>query len=117
VLAPTLAGPLRVEASPAGEDGSVAVVLAPQRPPAPVDLPAAWPLTGRERDVLALVARGLSNRRVAAALGVSENTVGAHLAHAYEKLGVHSRGEFLARLFREAHWPAFRAPGDADPAR
>jgi DNA-binding CsgD family transcriptional regulator len=116
VLASTPAGPLRVEAAPAGEDGSVAVVLTPQRPPAPVDLPAAWPLTGRERDVLALLARGLSNRHVAAALGVSENTVEAHLVHAYEKLGVHSRGELLARLFREAYWPAFRAPGGADRA-
>jgi DNA-binding NarL/FixJ family response regulator len=59
---------------------------------------------------------GLGNRRIAAALGVGEHTVEGHLCHAYDKLGVHSRTEFLARLFREAYWPTFRAPGGPDPA-
>ena len=49
------------------------------------------PLTSRELDVLRLVARGLSNRQVAAQLVVSERTVHAHLRTTYRKLGVSSR--------------------------
>jgi len=53
--------------------------------------------------VLALLVRGLKNRQIAASLVLSENTVESHLAHAYEKLGVHNRGELLARLFQEVY--------------
>ena len=52
---------------------------------------SAGPLTSRELDVLRLVARGLSNRQVAAQLVVSERTVHAHLRTTYRKLGVGSR--------------------------
>lgn len=48
-------------------------------------------LTRREAEVLALVARGLSNREVAEALVLSEKTVARHLANLYTKLGVGSR--------------------------
>lgn len=48
-------------------------------------------LTARELEVLALVAQGLSNKRVAAHLGISEPTVKAHLMHVFEKLGVQGR--------------------------
>lgn len=48
-------------------------------------------LTGREAEVLGLVARGLSNREVAKALVVSEKTVARHLANVFTKLGVSSR--------------------------
>ena len=53
--------------------------------------PAA-PLTDREREVLALVTRGATNRAAAAALGVSPKTVNAHLEHIFVKLGVSTRG-------------------------
>lgn len=55
-------------------------------------------LTGRETDVLALVADGLTNRAVARKLGISEATVKTHLAHVYTKLGVLDR----AAAVREA---------------
>ena len=96
-------GRLRVEASPGGEDGSVTVVLTPELPPAPPDLPPAWPLTRAERNVVSLLVRGLSNRQLAAALHVSENTIESHLAHVYDKLGVRSRSQLLALLFAETY--------------
>ncbi len=115
VHALTPAGPLRIEASPADDAGCVAVVLTPVRPPAPPSLPVDWPVTARERDVLSLVAEGSSNRQIAARLMISEHTVVTHLAHAYDKLGVHSRSEVLARLFREAYWPALRDRAEGSP--
>jgi DNA-binding CsgD family transcriptional regulator len=51
----------------------------------------ARPPSVREVEVLALVARGMSNREIAEALVLAESTVKRHLANAYEKMGVHSR--------------------------
>lgn len=48
-------------------------------------------LTRREEDVLALVARGLTNAEVAAELEIATRTVGKHLEHVYEKLGTRTR--------------------------
>jgi DNA-binding NarL/FixJ family response regulator len=47
--------------------------------------------TGRERDVLRLVAEGLPNKLVANHLGISEKTVKGHLTRIYEGLGVTDR--------------------------
>ena len=55
-------------------------------------------LTPTEREVAGLVARGMTNRAVAAALFVSESTVRANLKHIYSKLGIRSRTELAARL-------------------
>jgi DNA-binding CsgD family transcriptional regulator len=48
-------------------------------------------LTAREREILRLVASGMSNREIAAELVVTERTVGTHLRRVYGKLGVHGR--------------------------
>jgi ATP/maltotriose-dependent transcriptional regulator MalT len=53
-------------------------------------------LTGREVEVLALVADGLSNRQIAERLVVSEHTIHRHLANVYAKLGVSSRAAAVA---------------------
>ena len=49
------------------------------------------PLTGREVEVLRLVALGLSNAEIAAQLVVSPRTVHAHLRSIFDKLGVTTR--------------------------
>ena len=53
-------------------------------------------LTAREREIIRHVARGLTNREIAAQLVVSTNTVRSHLDHIYEKLGVHTRTAAVA---------------------
>ena len=58
-------------------------------------------LSVREMEVLLLVARGLSNRQVGSSLGLSETTVKRHLANAYPKMGVASRGEALRKALSE----------------
>jgi len=52
---------------------------------------AALPVTGREREVLALVAAGKTNREIAAVLAISARTVQKHLEHVFQKLGVETR--------------------------
>ncbi len=52
-------------------------------------------LTGREREVVRMIAAGLRNRDIGARLSISENTVKVHLHNIYEKLGVEGRMELL----------------------
>jgi len=56
-------------------------------------------LTDREAEVLAWVARGMTNGEIAALLLVSPHTVRTHLEHAFKKLGVHTRTAAVARAF------------------
>lgn len=70
---------------------------------APTDLPAPLPvLSPREQEVVELLVRGLSNRAIAEAAAISENTVKQHLKRVYAKLGVHSRAEAAAAAARAA---------------
>jgi DNA-binding CsgD family transcriptional regulator len=54
------------------------------------------PLTAREREVAALVARGQTNREIAAALVISERTADAHVQNILNKLGFSSRAQIAA---------------------
>jgi HD-GYP domain-containing protein (c-di-GMP phosphodiesterase class II) len=58
-------------------------------------------LTARELEILALVARGYSNREVAARLVLAPKTVGNHVEHIYTKLGIGSRA--AATLYAIQH--------------
>lgn len=58
------------------------------------------PLSARELDVLALMAKGLSNKEIAQKLSVSENTVKSHITHIFEKLNVSSRTEAVTAALR-----------------
>lgn len=59
-------------------------------------------LTGREREVLALLAEGLSNAEIAGRLVISEKTAGHHVGHIFRKLGLRNRAEATAYALREA---------------
>jgi predicted ATPase/DNA-binding CsgD family transcriptional regulator len=62
-----------------------------------------WPsLTPAERDVADLVARGLTNPEIAARLGVSAGTVKDHVSSVLRKLGVRTRAELAAAVWRHA---------------
>jgi HD-GYP domain-containing protein (c-di-GMP phosphodiesterase class II) len=58
-------------------------------------------LTAREVEVLVLLSRGMSKKRIAQELTISAKTVNAHAEHVYAKLGVTSRG--AAALFAMRH--------------
>ena len=67
-------------------------------------------LTGRERDVMALVASGLMNKQVAAELGLAEITVKIHRGHIMKKMGARS----LADLVRMAETLGIRRAKPSD---
>jgi DNA-binding NarL/FixJ family response regulator len=87
--------PPRVAAMLFREMGSPARIAAP--------LPSAvGSLTSREREVVTLIDRGLSNKEIAAALSIELTTVKNHVHHILEKLEVHGRSAAAARLRRSA---------------
>ena len=55
------------------------------------------PLTVRERDVLAMISQGCSNKRVARTLEISPETVKSHVKHIFSKLEVGTRSEAVFR--------------------
>jgi DNA-binding NarL/FixJ family response regulator len=57
-------------------------------------------LTGREREVLSLLADGLSQSEIAEKLVISRKTVGKHIEHILAKLNVHSRAQAVALAVR-----------------
>jgi DNA-binding CsgD family transcriptional regulator len=87
-------------------DAQVAVMIEPARPHELAPLVAdACRLTERERDVTRLVARGLPTDAIAAQLYLSPWTVQDHLKAIFEKVGVATRGELVARVFFQQRTP------------
>ena len=105
VRASTRSGQVRIEALPLGDDGSVAVVLAPYVQPLPPAIPSSWDLTRQEQQVVGAVVRGLSNRQIAKSLVVTEDTIESHLRHIYAKLNVHSRSQLIVQYFARVYNP------------
>jgi DNA-binding NarL/FixJ family response regulator len=93
-----------VRAAHAGEallDPSVAArVVAALAAPEAAATAGAERLTPREREVLALLGRGLPNKRIARELGVSEKTVKTHVGHVLGKLGVTDRTQAALHAVR-----------------
>src|SRR4051794_34221844 len=59
------------------------------------------PLSEREREVLALIARGCTNREIAERLVIAEKTAGHHVSHILDKLGLSRRSEAAAYAVRK----------------
>jgi DNA-binding NarL/FixJ family response regulator len=69
-------------------------------PATPDEHVAGESLTPREHEVLELASQGLSNREIAALLGITDHTVKFHLASIYGKLGAATRTEAVRRGLR-----------------
>ena len=65
--------------------------------------PTGEQLSGRELEVIALIARGQSNKLIARELDLSPHTVKRHVANALDKLGVASRGQAAAWFHSQPH--------------
>jgi DNA-binding CsgD family transcriptional regulator len=74
-------------------------------------------LTETERRVADLIARGRTNREIAAAMFVTQNTVQTHLRHIFRKLGVRSRTELAARVLSHPQAPQLSRDGPEDQVR
>ncbi len=98
VLAPALAQAESLRAAPMAAEMQELVQRGRLRVSSgrPVASPVQSPLTAREAEVLALVARGLSNRAVGQSLFISEKTASVHLSHILAKLGAGTRTEAAA---------------------
>jgi DNA-binding NarL/FixJ family response regulator len=84
-------------------EAASAVVDAPSQPASELGQSSLAPLTAREREVAALIARGMTNRQIADELVVAETTVDRHVSHILGKL------EFATRA-QVAVWFAQRQP-------
>ncbi|HEU5332512.1 MAG TPA: LuxR C-terminal-related transcriptional regulator [Actinocrinis sp.] len=76
--------------------------------------PAGSPLTRRETEIAALVARGLSNREIAKTLVIALRTAEGHVEHILAKLGFTSRAQIAAWAARQAVASAGAAPAPAN---
>ena len=83
-------------------DGTVTVVVEPAKSTdvAPIII-EAYGLSPRERDVVRAIARGLSTPDIAAELFLSGHTVRYYIKAVFEKVGVSTRGELVAKLFAD----------------
>jgi DNA-binding CsgD family transcriptional regulator len=109
VVVPSALGWITLHASlPDGRGGGrVAIVLERAASPRATALRLeTHGVTEREREVAVLLARGLSNPDIAAALVLSPYTVQDHIKSLFEKTGVSSRQELVARVFLDDYMPA-----------
>jgi DNA-binding CsgD family transcriptional regulator len=92
----------------ASGDGNVAIVVEPAKSGdlAPI-IVEAYRLTARERDVVRAIAQGRSTPEIAAELFLSAHTVRDYIKAVFDKVGVSSRGELIAKLFAEHYADPF----------
>jgi len=86
---------------------------------APVTTEPFAELTVREREVLTLLANGMSTRQIASELVITPRTTGTHIQHILGKLDVHSRAQAVALAHRAglAEVSAHAAPASAAPSK
>ncbi len=110
-LSPTRDGPVRIDVTRGEDDGSTVVVLSPERPPGPPALPTEWSLTPSQDLVARKAVAGHTNREIGEILSMTPHTVESHLKGIYEKAGVRSRGQLVAKLFETAILPTLDMRG------
>jgi non-specific serine/threonine protein kinase len=88
-----------------GIDEVIELAVASSRPSPEPAVPVAKMqlLTGREREVAMLIARGLSNRQIAETLVIAERTVTNHVEHIFDKLGFRSRAQVATWITEQQH--------------
>ncbi len=108
---------LLIHASRLHTGDATAVVIEPAKAsevaPLIVD---AYELTPRELDVTRALARGLTTSEIARELHLSRYTVQDHLKAVYEKVGVGSRGELVAKVFADHHFDGLSTAIHAEAA-
>jgi len=84
----------------------IAVIIEPAQPAEiALVIVQAYDLSAREREVTQQVIRGLSTSEIAERLFISPHTVQDHLKAIFEKVGVSSRRELVARIWTQQYWP------------
>jgi DNA-binding CsgD family transcriptional regulator len=97
--------------------GEIALVIeaAPASEIAPI-IAEAYELSAREREITELIARGCATAQIADQLFLSPHTVRDYIKVIFEKVGVSSRGELVARLFSEHYAPIHFDPANFSAA-
>ncbi|MDZ7676652.1 MAG: helix-turn-helix transcriptional regulator [Acidimicrobiales bacterium] len=91
---------VRVHVTPMDGDDTVSVTIDAARPGDLVPiLLDSYGLTERETDIVLQICRGAATKEIARDLSISVHTVRDHLKTIFDKAGVNSRGELVARLF------------------
>lgn len=67
-----------------------------------ITTPSASKLTRREREIVQMIERGLSDKLIARELGISRATVVTYVRRAFEKTNVSNRAELVARVLKDA---------------
>ena len=86
-----------------GRPLGVVLRLVPEVPRAPISNEEAnrRPLTGRERELVTLMALGRSTTQICSLLGICRETFKTHLKHVYEKTGAHGRVDLMLRVGKD----------------
>jgi DNA-binding CsgD family transcriptional regulator len=109
-----VSGPVTVHATTFGTQE--AIIVERVRPYRLADrLVRTYGLTPREREVVSGLTRGWSTRRIAFELDLADYTVQDHLRSIFDKVGVRSRKEVVARLFFDRYMPEHRADRAPSP--
>jgi DNA-binding CsgD family transcriptional regulator len=93
-----------------GDPGRTALVIQPARGSDVATIVVqAYELTAREQQLTQLISYGLATGEIANRLGLSPHTIRDYVKQVFEKVGVTSRGELVAKLFAEHYNPALEA--------